>query len=188
MKKSTLSMIYLGCAFAYHHALKTSEHLICDYLHSMPAPRPTPKTSTTKWPGSRQRRAPGAVTLVRRRVRGDERSAFGCVLAYGRTPEGWTTPSHPASASRMIFGGTVEQAMIKMVHTRLSAVPANSGKRALVIEDQSGRFDDRRHVSYDQDGATFYWSTTSIQADFASTLALAESWAMNRSVPTVYIC
>ncbi len=78
--------------------------------------------------------------------------------------------------------------MVNVIRSQFSAVPADSGKRALVVKDEGGRFDGGRRVSYEVGGPTFYWSETSIQADFASTVALAVKWAIDRDVATVYIC
>jgi hypothetical protein len=77
--------------------------------------------------------------------------------------------------------------MVNVVQARFSSILPEGEKRALVVRDENGLYDAERHVSYDQNGATFYWSETSIQADFPSTVALAEDWARRRKA-TVYIC
>lgn len=78
--------------------------------------------------------------------------------------------------------------MVEVRYVTQHEAAANRGRRAPVIEDITRRYDSERHVSYDSDGATFFWSPSSVQADFNSTLSMAISWAEQRKLPSVLVC
>ncbi|HEY1719885.1 MAG TPA: hypothetical protein VGG27_01475 [Magnetospirillaceae bacterium] len=59
----------------------------------------------------------------------------------------------------------------------IPSVARRGARYAFVVEDKDGRFDHERKVSSHPDGITFYWSKTSVRADFESTLQMAEWWA-----------
>ena len=76
--------------------------------------------------------------------------------------------------------------MVEVVEVDLGAVP--NEKRALLVEDKAGTYDLERRVSGDAlGGRTFYWSETSIQADFDSTVATAKRWAEKHGLDRIYL-
>lgn len=76
--------------------------------------------------------------------------------------------------------------MADVVEVELSAIPDE--RRALLVEDKDGAYDFERRVAGDaMGGRTFYWSATSIQADFESTVTMAKRWAEKHGLDRVYL-
>lgn len=76
--------------------------------------------------------------------------------------------------------------MMQIIEVELGAVP--NEMCALLIEDKAGVHDLERRVSGDAlGGKIFYWSKTSIQADFESTVAMAKRWAESNGLDRIYL-